>query len=204
MTEFLYSCHRAKISSNELTRLTGIIEAYKNKHGDVALTDQNTRLFKYGDQSITTEQEAAAMRGDRKTFWALRKKVGDPIADVAIPILNNKGLNGKVANLLTGLSNDPVKLNKLGVLLMLEHIKAVKFDMEDCAGNVPGLLSPAQVAKYHHDVFKHLNIGSSLLGSDGSWLFGGTLFNLPSELYRPIWCNACDFYGTGVGIQEDY
>ncbi len=199
MTQFIYSCHKAKIKSKELIRLTGIIEAYKDKHGNIALTDQNTRQFKYGDQRITTEQWAAVMRADRKTFWSLRKKVGDPIADVAMPILGNKGMNGKVANWLTGLNNDPVKLNLLGVDLMLEHAKAVNKDIIDCSGNIPGLLDPEQVAAYHLDVFKKHGIGSFLLGSDGSWLFGGTLFNLPASLYRPLWCNACDFHGPGVG-----
>lgn len=153
MTQFIYSCHRAKISSGELRRLTGIIEAYRDKYGNLALTNQNQRLFDYGDQRITSEQWAAVMRGDRKSFWTARKTVGDPIADVALPILNNTGINGKFANWLTGLRNDPVKLNQLGVDLMIEHAKAVTYDLKNCIGNVPGLLSPEQVAEYHHAVF---------------------------------------------------
>ena len=39
--------------------MTGIIEAYRDKHGDIALTDQNEQLFEYGDQSITAEQKVA-------------------------------------------------------------------------------------------------------------------------------------------------
>ncbi|MBJ7551622.1 hypothetical protein [Marinomonas ostreistagni] len=173
-----------------------------DKNGDIALTEQNHRLFEYKDQRITAEQEQAILRADRKTFWTLRKQVGDPIADVALPILNNSGVNGRVANLLTGLSNDPIKLNQLGVDLMIEHGKAVTRDYEKCSGNVPGLLNPEQVAQYHHDVFLKHGIGSSLLGSDGSWLFGGTLFNLPASLYRPIWCRACDFTGPKVGATQ--
>lgn len=204
MGSFVYSCHRAKISSGELVRLTGIIEAYMDQSGSIALTEQNHRLFEYKDQRITAEQRQAIRRADRKTFWALRKQVGDPIADVALPILNNSGINGRVANLLTGLSNDPIKLNQLGVDLMIEHANAVSNDYRNCSGNVPGLLNPEQVAKYHHDVFLKHGIGSNLLGSDGSWLFGGTLFNLPASLYRPIWCRACDFTGPQVGAtQED-
>ncbi|NOZ84279.1 MAG: hypothetical protein GXP60_05675 [Epsilonproteobacteria bacterium] len=201
MTKFIYSCHRAKVSSGELIRLTGIIEAYRDKHRDIALTNQNKRLFKYGDQRITDEQRAAIKSGNRKVFWELRKKVGDPIADIAIPILNNQGINGKVANWLTGLKNDPASLNELGIALMVEHAKSVELDIKKCIGNVPGLLSPEQVADYHYVVFKHIGIGSFLLGSDGSWLFGGTLFNLPANLYRPIWCKACDFISPGIGFQ---
>ena len=94
--------HRAKINSGELTRLSNIIEAYRDKQGDIALTNQNERLFEYGDQRISSSQQAAIIRGDRKLFWSLRQKVGDPIADVAIPILKNAGINGKTANWLTG------------------------------------------------------------------------------------------------------
>lgn len=40
--------------------------------------------------------------------------------------------------------------------------------------------------------------------SNGSWLFGGTLLNLPANLYRPVWCHACDFTGTGIGRPEGF
>lgn len=84
---------------------------------------------------------------------------------------------------------------------MIEHAKAVTIDIENCIGNVPGVLSPEQVAEYHHVVFEKHRISSFLLGSDGSWLFGGTLFNLPANLYRPVWCRACDFIGPSVGAR---
>ena len=193
MASFIHACQQAKINSGEIKRAAAIIEYYLDKAGHVALTSQNARLFQYGNQRITGEQESAAMRGDRKTFWTLRKAVGDPIADVALPILNNEGINGQVANRLTGFSGNPVRLNELGVRLMQAHINAVKDDYKHCMGNVPGLLSPEQVAIYHHAVFKEFGVGAQWLDSDGSWLFGGTLFNLPASLYRPIWCRACDF-----------
>lgn len=199
MTNFVHTCHKAAIDSGELIRLTGIIEAYTDREGNIALTDQNERLFEYGDQTITGEQRVYIQTGNRKAFWEARKAVGDPIADVALPILKNSGINGKVGNWLTGLKNDPVKLNQLGVDLMIEHAKAVTKDIENCSGNIPGVLSPEQVAQYHYDVFKKHGIGSFLLGSDGSWLFGGTLLNLPASTYRPIWCKSCDFIGPSVG-----
>lgn len=199
MSQFINSCHKTKISNGELIRLSGIVKIYVDKYGDIALTDQNTKLFNYGDQRITSEQQAYILAGNRRGFWTARKAVGDPIADVALPILNDTGINGKVANWLTGLRGDPIKLNQLGIDLMIEHAKTVTSDLSNCTGNVPGLLSPEQVAKYHHIVFKKHGIGSFLLSSDGSWLFGGTLFNLPSNLYRPIWCNACDFVGPSIG-----
>lgn len=200
MANFLHSCHIEKINNGQLQRAAGIIERYLDQHGNTAVTSQNHRLHQYGDLRITPEQKAAALRGDRKTFWRLRQKVGDPIADVALPILENRGLNGRVANWLTGLSDDPVKLNQLGVDLMVAHVTAVTHDYDNCIGNVPGALSPQQVAEYHHIVFREHGIGNyHWLQSDGAWLFGGTLFHLPANLYRPIWCNACDFIGHGIG-----
>lgn len=200
MGSFLHECHLARIDRGELQRTTAIIEYYWDREGNIAATDQNARLHEYGDLRVTAEQRIAAMRGDRKTFWRLRKEVGDPVADVAIPILENRGINGRVANILTGLTDDPEKLQRLGVALMRVHIRATKYDYEHCIGNVPGLLSPDQVAEYHHVVFNHFGIGTHLWNNaNGSWLFGVTLFNLPPSLYRPVWCNACDFAGTGIG-----
>lgn len=199
MNTYIHVCHKEKINAGELKRISQYIEAFANKRGKVMLTSQNAKLYKYGDQTITPEQITYIMTGNRRAFWTARQKVGDPIAEVAIPILNNSGVNGKVANWLTGLKSDPEKLNQLGIDLMIEHAKYVTEDLKKCIGNIPGVLSPEQVAEYHHNVFKKHGIGSSLLGSDGSWLFGGTLFNLPADLYRPIWCKSCDFIGRHVG-----
>lgn len=201
MSEFIHLCHKAKVASGELKRLTSSVEAYVDSHGKVALTSQNHNLFHYGDQTITPEQKLSIMKGDRNSFWQSRQDVGDPIADVAIPILNDSGINGKVANWLTGLRGNPEKLNQLGVDLMIEHAKYVTDDIRSCIGNVPGVLSPEQVAEYHHNVFKKHGVGSFLLDSDGSWLFGGTLLNFPASTYRPIWCGACDFIGQSVGAK---
>ncbi len=199
MTEFIYACQRAKISSGELKRMSSIVEYYRDNSGAVALTTQNANLHSYGNQAITNQQKEYIRAGDRRSFWYSRRAVGDPIAEVAIPILENKGINGKVANWLTTFKGDPKKLNQLGVDLMIEHAKAVTYDLRNCIGNVPGVLSPDQVAEYHHIVFKKHGVGSHMLSTDGSWLFGGTLFNLPPDLYRMIWCNACDFVGNGIG-----
>ncbi|NWO06364.1 MAG: hypothetical protein HLX50_11905 [Alteromonadaceae bacterium] len=201
MSDYLYACHHRKVNSGELSRLTRVVEAFVNRQGEIALTDQNERLFDYGNQRITEQQKVYIQNGNRRAFWNARKEVGDPIASVALPILEDSGVNGRVANWLTGLRSNPEKLNALGVDLMIEHAKAVTIDIENCIGNVPGVLSPEQVAEYHHVVFEKHRISSFLLGSDGSWLFGGTLFNLPANLYRPVWCRACDFIGPSVGAR---
>ncbi|WP_020407479.1 hypothetical protein [Hahella ganghwensis] len=199
MTDFIYACQKAKIDSGELQRMSSIVEYYLDSSGAIALTQQNANLHRYGDQTITAQQKEFIKAGDRKSFWYSRRSVGDPIAEVAIPILEDSGINGRVANWLTTFKGDPRKLNQLGVDLMIEHAKAVTYDLRNCIGNVPGVLSPEQVAEYHHIVFKKHGVGSGLLSTDGSWLFGGTLFNLPPDLYRMIWCHSCDFLGTGIG-----
>jgi hypothetical protein len=142
MPEYLHTCHQRRVHSGELSRLTRVVEAYVNRQGEIALTDQNERLFDYGDQRITPQQKIYIQNGNRRAFWNARKKVGDPIARVALPILEDAGVNGKVANWLTGLRSNPEKLNALGVDLMIEHAKAVTIDLENCVGNVPGVLSP--------------------------------------------------------------
>lgn len=205
MGTFLHACHLARIDRGELERTTGIIEHYLNQEGRIEVTPQNARLHTYGNLRITSAQRIAATRADRRTFWRLRKAAGDPIADVALPILENRGMNGRMANFLTGLSDNPERLHELGVALMKAHINATIYDYDNCIGNVPGLLSPEQVAAYHHAVFNQFGIGPQFWNnSSGSWLFGGTLLNLPANLYRPVWCHACDFTGTGIGRPEGF
>ncbi len=199
MPAHIYACHKELIAAGELERMSGVFEFYRDRHGNIALTNKNHILFQYGDQKITPEQKAFIRNGNREAFWKARKAVGDPIADVALPILHNKGINGSFANWLTGLRDNPKRLNQLGVDLMIEHAKAVTNDLDQCIGNVPGVLGPSQVAEYHHQVFTKHGIGSWLLGADGSWLFGGTLFNIPADLYRRTWCRACDFVSSRVG-----
>lgn len=134
MSDYLYACHHRKVNVGELSRLTRVVEAFVNRQGEIALTDQNERLFDYGNQRITERQKAYIQNGNRRAFWNARKEVGDPIANVALPILEDSGVNGKVANWLTGLRSNPEKLNALGVDLMIEHAKAVAIDIKTALG----------------------------------------------------------------------
>ena len=68
MAEFIHLCHKAKVASGELKRLTSSVEAYLDLHGKVALTPQNHKLFHYGDQTITPEQKLSIRRGIETHF----------------------------------------------------------------------------------------------------------------------------------------
>lgn len=81
-------------------------------------SDQNANLHEYGDQRLTDEQRFHMNRGNRKTFWHLRKTVGDPIAELALAILTDSGVSGRVANWVTGFRNKPKKLTLLFVSLL--------------------------------------------------------------------------------------
>lgn len=148
---------------------------------------------KFGKLAITDEERGFAEAGDRKAFWTSRMERGDPIAKVALGIVNNesfvgyKYVGGRLANMFTGLEGDA--LNALGVDLMRAHIGAVDFDFNNKIG-IPGLLSPTQAAAYHHEVFSTHGLGS--------WQFGGTLLNTSPNLMRAIWCTGCDHTGAAI------
>ena len=118
---------------------------------------------KFGKLAITDEERGFAEAGDRKAFWASRMERGDPIAKVALGIVNNesfvgyKYVGGRLANMFTGLEGEA--LNVLGIDLMVAHIGAVDFDLNKKIG-IPGLLSPTQAAMYHHEVFSRHGLGS--------------------------------------------
>ncbi|QUJ68601.1 hypothetical protein KDD30_05675 [Photobacterium sp. GJ3] len=148
---------------------------------------------KFGKLGITDEERAFAKADDRKAFWTSRMERGDPIAAVALGIVNNesfvgyKYVGGRLANMFTGLKGEA--LNTLGVDLMEAHINSVDYDFNNHIG-IPGLLSPTQAANYHHEVF--INHGLS------SWQFGGTLLNTSPNLMRAIWCSGCDYVGDRI------
>lgn len=85
MPDYLYACHHRKINSGELSRLTHIVEAFVNSRGEIALTDQNERLFDYGNQRITEQQKVYIQNGNRRAFWNARREVGDRLQALLYP-----------------------------------------------------------------------------------------------------------------------
>lgn len=150
---------------------------------------------KYGNLAITKEEWGYVEAGDRKSFWDSRLEKGDPLAPVAISILNDDWVHvggyrltyGWLANGLTGLSGEA--LNALGVDLMRAHADAVTHDYKQKIG-IPGLLSPRQAAEYHHEVFRAHNISPMR--------FGGTPLYISPNITRNFWCHGCDHTGSAI------
>ena len=61
-----------------------------------------------------------------------------------------------------------------GLMLAAAHARAVDQDVRDNRGNVPGLLSPAQVSAYHQEVFQSLGLPAST--------YGGTPYSLVPDV----------------------
>nr|WP_251048205.1 RHS repeat-associated core domain-containing protein [Halomonas sp. ISL-56] len=180
-----------------VTNPTGMVDPMGLKGvgqcGQGGLSLEGYMQERYGKLAITDDERLFAAAGDRQAFWDSRMERGDPIAPVAIGILNNetyvgyKFVGGRLANRFTGLKGEA--LNDLGVDLMRAHADAVDFDFNEQIG-IPGLLSPEQAAAYHHEVFSDHGLGS--------WQFGGTLANTSPNLMRSIWCTGCDHEGEAI------
>ena len=73
------------------------------------------------------------------------------------------------------------KMNRIGVSVATEYIKAVDADKS----GVPGLLSPSQVQQYHYAAFKQQGVPTQIFGGN----FGGVL---GANSYSFLWCRYCD------------
>lgn len=137
---------------------------------------------------ITDEQRALAEAGDRRGFWESRLRSGDPIAQLALSIVDNTGL-GKAANdRLIDAARDrglAVDLNVIGVRLMQAHVRAI---VNDGRGTV-GLLNPQQIAGYHHQVFADFGLPPTAFG--GTPIMGRLW---EADATRRFWCNRCDHF----------
>jgi len=145
-------------------------------------------VAKSADQrfQITDEQRQLALNGERREFWESRLASGDPIAPLALDIIDNVGL-GRVANewllLNARVAGIVIDLDQIGIELMNRH---VDFTDRDRAGT-QGLLSPRQVARFHHLVFRAHGLPSTA--------FGGTPITgrlQEANFTRDIWCRRCD------------
>jgi len=159
---------------------------------------------------ITPEQKALLKQGDYVGFWWSRLDSGDPVAHVALAGWDTENyaadprsslwyrlaapiswVNLK-AHLAVYYSGDiDVALPKIGIALAEAHADYVRQDHR----GINHLLSPDEVAKYHHEVFKKFDLGPGA--------FGGTIFGNDADLYRRGWCIGCD-YPVEVNILPTY
>ena len=143
---------------------------------------------------ITDGQRALAEDGDYIGFWKSRYfDSADPVARTALIGWGHGDLVGASwwenasANYtwsrLESYINDnglTVSMEQIGAKLALAHVDYVTADTI----NVHHLLSPTQVAGYHHQVFGGYGIPKTY--------FGGTRFGNSPNTYSWAWCGGCD------------
>ena len=151
-----------------------------------------------GGSPITDEQLALAKDGKYLAFWKSRYAAGDPVARTALngwdPDFKAPGLMGHIEKLAAGYTwsslegyiadnNLTVSMEQIGAELALSHANAVM-------GDSNSLLSPSQVADYHHSVFAGHSIPARIFGgTHNPFPVGG----IPSaNAYSFMWCRGCD------------
>lgn len=139
-----------------------------------------------GPAALPSEAEAGLLaRGDVTGYWQARERRGDPVAPVALAVLDPQGRRGLwhgiAANALQGQA--PVDPGALALAIARGHHAAL---LEDRTGT-PARLSAAQVAAYHHRVMAAFGLPRTAFG--GTQLTG-TLAE--ARLTAPLWCPACD------------
>ncbi len=167
------------------------------------------------DQSISEDQLKLAISGKFLDFWKSRWAINkDPVARTALigwgeGDLVDAGIWEELAaehtwSDLDGYISDNklnVSMKKIGADLALAHARAVIGDTH----GIKGLLSPHQVAQYHHQVFDKYSIPAGIFGGThrigGHWYMpdvevpsssGWTHMIIPPESYSDTWCGGCD------------
>lgn len=149
----------------------------------------------------TPEEREMLAKGDIRGYYEARAKQGDTYAPLALEVIRNGGLLGRLANAWlfrqVALTLPPAQqkalLDKYGngtyagfmryvsTQLARAHFNAVNNDYRNRIGNVPGLLSAEQITAYHEAFFGSLGLPASTFG--GSAPFGW---------HTSYWCNTCD------------
>jgi len=132
-----------------------------------------------GSQRILSEAES------RTQFWLSRRDEScDPIGWTALRIIEDIGF-GKVTNRwlrhVAAVEGVTLDEEQLGISLMTRHAEETTKDFT----SVPFLLSPQQVADYHHIIFNTYGLPA--------YTFGGSPFGttaIPGATL--IWCRGCD------------
>lgn len=81
------------------------------------------------------------------------------------------------------------KIKEVGLEVARQHAIFVQIDFKENIGQVPGLLSLKQIAKYHHIAFAQFGIPPDFFG--GTW-FGAVPDSVEFELYGHLYCHDCD------------
>ncbi|WP_410795876.1 RHS repeat-associated core domain-containing protein [Parvularcula sp. LCG005] len=137
---------------------------------------------------ISDQEQVASDNGDRQPFYSSRFDRNDPMARVAMQIVNNEGIRGKVANFSLAshlLRRDILhpamsrnisytdEIEQISVELMRAHVDAVKEFGNPSAG---------QIARYHYRVFDAHGLPHFAFGGSP---YSGTSFE--AFLTQKIW-----------------
>ena len=136
------------------------------------------------EAKLTDEQRDFVEKGQTREFWESRLKSGDPIAQLALDILDNKGLGVRANERLQDFAMEygiELKLSEVSLKLMEAHAKATE-------GDGDGLLRAAVIAQYHHEVFATYGLPPETFGGTP---FFGALWEAKVHYTKPYWCEAC-------------
>lgn len=152
------------------------------------------------DFGVSPFERRAAEQGKLTSFWRSRSRAGDPVACIALASLDPSRspalcrFNGWVATarlvwFLPSHVSDGESLRAIQIALMQAHVRAIDADRD----GVPGLLSPQQIAAYHHDVFVAHGVPHSAFGGTP---FAGHIWE--TGLTSIAWCGGCDRLRDGA------
>jgi RHS repeat-associated protein len=194
-----------------------VSEMTGGKFANGARTAAMQHLFNYETERARAAQKGApitdaelelAKEGKFLEFWRSRHLAGDPVARTALtgwgdPDFVGASLFEKLAaghtwsDLSSYISDNglTVSMEQIGAELALAHANAVIGD----GRGIANLLSPAQVADYHHSVFRGHGIPAHIFGGthkvpfvsvpvQGGW--GPVMFD--ANTYSGLWCKGCD------------
>lgn len=209
--------HDARIARTIIAATAGgtISKFSGGKFANGAMTAAMAHTFNYESgvnaqkgAPITDAELALAKEGKFLEFWRSRHLAGDPVARTALtgwgdPDFVGAGLSEKLAaaytwrNLSSHISDNglTVSMEQIGAELALAHANAVIGD----GRGISNLLSPTQVAGYHHSVFRGHGIPAHVFGGthkvpfvsvpvQGGW--GSVMFD--ANTYSGLWCKGCD------------
>lgn len=143
---------------------------------------------------ITDEERQLLADGKVKEFWESRLAVGDPVASVALKSINPPGgildglfggasINSRLQAFARVYTGSELDIEAVRLDLARAHARAVDLDNL----NVPGLLNPVQIARYHHVVFANYGLPSTAFGGTPHT---GSLGE--ANAFRWVWCRGCD------------
>ena len=136
----------------------------------------------------------ALKKGDVEGYYSSRILRGDGYAVLALDVVKNRGLLGRLANWWLGENIGAVQIRLkdshaiTGDLSDGQFRRLVNVDLARAHGaavdsdnlGVRGLLSPSQISQYHENYFRSLGLPAST--------FGGSAWGMRTT----YWCNSCD------------